>query len=72
MARFFAEVEEALLPVLGKDKKAARRAAHVLWAGIHGICVLSLSGKLALVGADVAETLAISFIDNYVLGLTHG
>lgn len=72
MGRFFNMVEEALSPLVGKDKRKAKRGAHVLWAGIHGICVLSLSGKLELMSADSAEALALSLVDNYVAGLTHG
>ena len=72
LARFFTQTEEELQPLLGKDKKKVRRAAHVLWAGIHGVCVLSLSGKLALVDAEAPEVLALSFIDHYMAGLTGG
>ena len=70
MTRFFAIVEKLLLAKLNNQRKA-KRAARVLWAGIHGICILSLSGKLDLVKADSPEVLAISFIDNYIAGLTH-
>jgi AcrR family transcriptional regulator len=70
MARFFALAEEPLLPLVGNNRRKARRAARVLWAGIHGICILSSSGKLDLVDADSAETLAISFIGHYTTGLS--
>ena len=70
MARFFTLVEKPLLALVSNNRRKAKRAARVLWAGIHGICILSLSGKLDLVEADSAGTLAISFIDNYMAGLT--
>jgi len=70
MARFFVMTEKLLLPIVNNNRRKAKRAARVLWAGIHGICILSLSEKLDLVEADSAETLAISFIDNYIAGLT--
>jgi len=70
MARFFALVETPLLPMLNNNYRKAKRAARILWAGIHGICVLSLSGKLDLVEADSAQILAMSFIDHYIAGLT--
>jgi len=68
--RFFHRVERELLPVVGNDATQARQAAHVLWAGIHGICVLSLSGKLAQMESGSAEMLALSLVDNYLKGLT--
>jgi len=70
MTRFFDLVEEHLLPALGGNRRKATRAGHVLWSGIHGICVLSHSGKLSLVKADEPETLALSFIDIFLAGLT--
>lgn len=70
MARFFALAQDLLYPLVNKDRRKAGRTAHVLWAGIHGICVLSLSGKLSLMREDSAEALALSFIDNYMVGLT--
>jgi AcrR family transcriptional regulator len=69
MERLFHLVEEALLPLLNNNKKKTKEASRVLWAGIHGICILSFSGKLDLLQADSAETLTISFIDNYLAGL---
>ena len=69
MMQFFTLTEKLLLPLVQKNKREARRAARVLWAGIHGICILSSSGKLGLVDSDSAETLAISLIDNYLAGL---
>jgi AcrR family transcriptional regulator len=70
LTRFFLLVENELYPLVNRDRRKARRAAHVLWAGIHGICTLSLSGKMELVKAEAAETLAFSFMDNYMAGLT--
>lgn len=68
MARFFALTEQVLLP-LAKDKAA--KSARVLWAGIHGICVLALSGKLELMETDSAESLAQNLVKHYLIGLAH-
>jgi AcrR family transcriptional regulator len=70
LTRFFTLVEKLLLPVVKDNRKKAKRSARILWAGIHGICILSLSKKLDLVGAESAEILAASFVDNYMAGLT--
>ena len=65
----FLLIEDQLLPYVGNDRKKARREAKVLWAGIHGIATLGLSGKLDVVGADSMHLLVKSFIGNYILGL---
>lgn len=65
---FFTLTEQAVLPLV-KTPKAAHEAARVLWAGIHGIAILSVGGKLDLVGADAAHALARDFLDNYLTGL---
>lgn len=72
MARFFTLVENALLPYVGGDQTQAKRMGKVLWASIHGVCVLALSGKLEIVGAESAESLVVSLVDNTLKGLAHG
>jgi len=48
-SRFEAEFKQ-----LAEDRSEAqaKQAARTLWGGIHGICMLSLTGKFAAVGAD--------------------
>ncbi len=65
MTRLFRLVENAILPHSDGDLRKARQDAKVLWAGIHGICVLSLSGKLDIVGAEKTEVLVNSLLDKY-------
>lgn len=55
MMRMFDLIGEAMLPHAGGDAKKAERLAKVLWASVHGICTLSLAGKLDLVGAGTPE-----------------
>lgn len=43
-------------------------AAQALWAGIHGVCILTLTGKLHLVGNQSAEDLTDALVANYVRG----
>jgi AcrR family transcriptional regulator len=71
MTRFFTLAEMPLLELLWHNHAKTKRSARVLWAGIHGICVLSLAGKLDLVGADSPEVLAASFVETYLAGLVH-
>ncbi len=71
MRRFFELLETMVLPYVNGNRRRARRAARVLWAGIHGICILSLSRKLDLIDSESARVLAKSFIKNYLRGLKH-
>lgn len=51
------------------DKNQVAVAAKSIWASIHGICELSLSGKLDTVGVKSMQELTDSLIDNYLRGL---
>lgn len=63
-------VEEALQPLTaGHDPVAKRRAARVLWAGVHGITSLSTADKLASVSADGAVSLVEDLVRTYLAGL---
>jgi len=69
MNRFFRIIEDMLMPLAKNNKEEATKIAKVIWAGIHGICILSLSKKLELVGAGSPKELARSFIENYLRGI---
>lgn len=45
-----------------------KRAARALWAGIHGICVLSLSGSLNVVGIDDVEESVVLLVRSFLRG----
>lgn len=70
--KLFELVENALLSHVQDDSQKARHAAKILWASIHGICVLSLSGKLDKVGSEKAEVLVNSLLEAYLRGLLKG
>jgi AcrR family transcriptional regulator len=63
--RFFAMLEDTISSA-GHDRRKVKRDAQVLWAGIHGISILSLTGRLELVGAESTEALVNALIDNYL------
>ncbi len=69
MSRFFVLAEDALLEHVNHDTKKAAKMGKVLWASIHGVCVLALSGKLVAVGAESAESLVSALVDNTLAGL---
>jgi AcrR family transcriptional regulator len=50
------------------DEIQRKRAARALWGGIHGICELSLTGKMDLVGVhDVEESVSL-LVRNFIRG----
>ena len=67
--RFFAMLEDTIPRSAGHDRRKVKRDSQVLWAGIHGISILSLTGRLDLVGAESNEMLVNALIDNYLKGL---
>lgn len=67
LSRPLALVEEALAPLFA-DPSDRRRSVAALWASLHGIAALSLSGKLGLVTADDAPDLARLLVRRYLAG----
>ncbi len=65
----FSLIEAHLRPVVGEDERDLRQTARVLWASIHGICALTLTNKLTLVGVETTEGLTDSLVENYIAGL---
>ena len=63
-------VEEALAPLIGAgDPQALKRAARVLWAGVHGITSLSTADKLSIVSTEAAGALVEDLVRTYLAGL---
>lgn len=65
----FIIVENILSGFISKKSDAGKHA-KVIWAGIHGICILSLTKKLDVAGTKSIETLTDMLIENYLLGLS--
>lgn len=64
----FCVVEGVLSDFIDKKLNALDHA-KVIWASIHGICLLSLTNKLNIVGVKSVEALTDSLIENYLRGL---
>ncbi len=63
-------LEAALAPLFdANDGYAKANAARTLWAGLHGICSLSSSGKLQIVSTQSVRAMAEGLVANYVAGL---
>ena len=63
--RIFDQVVAATRP-LTTDPAAARRKAKLLWATLHGICLLQQSGKLNVSEADATEELVAEFLKPFL------
>jgi AcrR family transcriptional regulator len=70
--RMFELVESNLAPLLPvATPDSLRLAATTLWSGVHGICVLAITGKLKWSGASPADYAPFSrfLIDTFLKGL---
>lgn len=52
----------------GRSEEQTRLAARALWSGVHGVCMLSLTGKLDLVGVRNIEPIVILLVENFLNG----
>ncbi len=56
-----------LSPAMGADD--LRRTSQTLWSGVHGIAVLSVTGKLGVGGEIAPQALVEDLLRHYLLGL---
>lgn len=66
----FQPAEQALLALTNNDTLQTDKATKILWAGIHGICILGISGKLKATGAEPLSQMIDTFINIYIAGIT--
>ena len=52
-----------------KDESASLKHTKIIWASIHGICILSLTKKLNVAGLNSVEELTGQLVDNYLRGI---
>ena len=70
LEELMSRVEDALAPLMqGSDPQALKRAARVLWAGVHGITSLSTADKLSIVSTEAAGSLVDDLVRTYLAGL---
>ncbi|MCK4841170.1 MAG: TetR/AcrR family transcriptional regulator [Methylococcales bacterium] len=50
------------------DEQQSKQAARALWGGVHGVCILSLTGKLDLVGVGNIEETVVLLVENFIKG----
>lgn len=70
----FALVAARLVELVGDEGDAGllRRTAQTLWSGVHGIAVLSVSGKVNAGGEVAPEALMEDLVRCYLRGLRKG
>jgi AcrR family transcriptional regulator len=70
LKRLFDLVERNLAPMLpGIKPGALRGAAAALWSAVHGVCVLTVSGKLKWSGLADLRDLSDGVVDIFIAGL---
>lgn len=50
------------------NDEQTKLAARALWSGVHGICILSLSGKMDLLGVSNIESAVNMLVENFIKG----
>ncbi len=66
----YGAVEKSIRPLLStKHQDETKEIITVLWSGIHGICILSIKGKLDRTGVESASVLVDHFLNNYMRGV---
>ncbi len=67
--RVFGLVEVALAPLASyHSKREIERASRVLWASVHGICMLKIRQRLDVAGGQTTGEMAGMLIDNFLRG----
>lgn len=61
----FAMIEDILKECMGLSAVKAKKSARLLWACLHGIAVLTLDGRLHLVGIDEPDKIIDDLLEKY-------
>jgi AcrR family transcriptional regulator len=65
----FGLIETALVPAAPtRNRTEIAQAARVLWAGVHGICILKIRQRMDLAGGQSASQMAAMLIGNFLVG----
>jgi len=65
----FVKVEKLLRQLAAEpDQSDVQSAARALWSGVHGVCVLSLTGTLDAVAVKKVENNIVLLVENFIRG----
>lgn len=68
--RVLGQLEAALAPLFADGQVAEKKeSARIMWASLHGIWSLAITGKLNIVGLEPAGAMARTLIRNYLAGV---
>jgi len=59
---------ESILSKLIDQKSDTLKHAKIIWASVHGICILSFTNKINIIGSDSVENISDCMIENYLIG----
>jgi len=68
LSRLFSLIEEAF-PDKNVDPDMVVKAARVLWASVHGICLLKIRQQMDLAGGQSTREMTRMLIDNFLAGM---
>ena len=69
VGRVFGLVEASLAPLTNRNSPTeVQQVARVLWASVHGICMLKIRQRMDFVGGLSAEAMVHLLIDNFLRG----
>ena len=72
ITRLFQLVEEPIREIMLTNDTAVTQAAKALWSGVHGVCILYMTGKLDVVRVGSVHSLLEHLIRTYLVGLEAG
>jgi len=67
----FCMIEDILRESMQLSPSKAKRSARLLWACLHGIAVLTLDGRLQLVGIDAPDKIIDDLLEKYFWRESH-
>lgn len=69
LGKVFGLAEAALRPLADhRSDSEIQQAARVLWASVHGICMVKIRQRLELAGGQSTEAMADMLIENFLRG----
>ncbi len=65
----FNQIEQPFLKLTDcRSQEQCHAAARTLWSGIHGICILALSGKMGVIGLKNIQNSIDLLVDHFLAG----
>jgi len=59
-----------ILPFANNKMDEAIHVSRILWGGVHGVCILGLTGRIGELNNDMVRDKVDNLIQNYLYGLT--